>query len=95
MIDKAIHKINPNAQFKIMNDDLDNIEWINGTTPISKADIEAKFSEVDALDNRRKEYAQIKDQLDLLYHDMTANKLDASGEWHKSIKAIKDKYPKE
>ena len=46
MIDKAIHKINPNAQFKIMNDDLDNIEWINGTTPISKADIEAKIAEL-------------------------------------------------
>ena len=46
MIDKSIHKINPNAQFKIINDDLDNIEWINGTTPISKADIEAKIAEL-------------------------------------------------
>jgi hypothetical protein len=46
MIDKAIHKINPNAQFKIINDDLDNIEWINGTTPISKADIETKIAEL-------------------------------------------------
>jgi len=46
MIDKAIHKINPNAQFKIINNDLDNIEWINGTTPISKADIETKIAEL-------------------------------------------------
>ena len=46
MINKAIHKINPNAQFKITNNDLDNIEWINGTTPISKADIEAKIAEL-------------------------------------------------
>ena len=46
MINKAIHKINPNAQFKIINDDLDNIEWINGTTPISKADIETKIAEL-------------------------------------------------
>ena len=46
MINKAIHKINPNAQFRIINDDLDNIEWINGTTPISKADIETKIAEL-------------------------------------------------
>ena len=46
MINKAIHKINPNAQFRIINDDLDNIEWINGTTPISKADIESKIAEL-------------------------------------------------
>ena len=45
--------------------------------------------------NRRKEYKSVVDQLDQLYHDMTAGKLDATGEWYKSIKAIKDKYPKE
>ena len=44
---------------------------------------------------RRDEYKLIAEQLDQLYHDMTAGKLDATGEWHKSIKAIKDKYPKE
>jgi hypothetical protein len=42
------------------------------------------------LKNRRKSYASIVDQLDLLYHDMTAGKLDNSGEWHKHIKAVKD-----
>jgi hypothetical protein len=46
-------------------------------------------------DNRRKEYKSVVEQLDQLYHDMTAGKLDATGEWHKAIKAIKDKYAKE
>jgi len=46
MIDKAIKAINPNAEFKIVEDNLDNIEWLNGTTPISKADIETKISEL-------------------------------------------------
>lgn len=45
-------------------------------------------------DNRRMSYPAIKEQLDLLYHDMTANKVDTTGEWHKAVKAIKDKYPK-
>ena len=43
---------------------------------------------------RRAEYKSVADQLDQLYHDMTAGKLDGTGEWHKSIKAVKDKYAK-
>ena len=60
MINKAIHKINPNAQFKIMNNDLDNIEWINGTTPISKADIEAQIPTVEAEIEQEKQDAITK-----------------------------------
>ena len=39
-------------------------------------------------------YTDVKEQLDQLYHDMTAGKLDATGEWHKAIKAVKDATPK-
>ena len=39
-------------------------------------------------------YDSIVDQLDLLYHDMTANKGDKTGEWYKAIKAVKDANPK-
>ena len=46
MIEKAIKKINPNAQFTINADDINQITWLNGTTPISKADIEAKMAEL-------------------------------------------------
>ena len=50
MIEKAILKINPNAEFTINADDINQITWHNGTTPISKADIEAQFPIVE-LDN--------------------------------------------
>ena len=46
MIEKAIQKINPNAEFSINADDIDQITWLNGTTPISKSDIQAQFSAV-------------------------------------------------
>ncbi len=47
MIGKAILKINPNAIFYCADDnDLDSIKWLDGTTPISKADIEAKMVEL-------------------------------------------------
>ena len=57
-LDKAIKSINPNAEFKIDNDDIDNITWLNETTPISKADIEAKLPLVEfetSLKNLRKD----------------------------------------
>ena len=47
------------------------------------------------LAKRKKEYKDFGYQLDLLYHDMTAGKLDNTGEWHKHIKAVKDANSKE
>ena len=43
---KAILNINPSADFTINADDINQITWFNGTTPISKADIEAKMAEL-------------------------------------------------
>ena len=48
MIDLAIKKINPNAEFTINADDIDQITWLNGTTPIAKEDIEAMIPTVEA-----------------------------------------------
>ena len=44
---------------------------------------------------RKKSYGDIGDQLDLLYKDRVANKLDSTGEWAKKIKAVKDANAKE
>ena len=46
MIEKAILKINPNAKFTQKADG--TIEWLEGTTPISKADIQAQIPTVEA-----------------------------------------------
>ena len=40
---RAIQIINSNAQISISGNDLDSITWENGTSPISKSDIEAKI----------------------------------------------------
>ena len=48
MIDLAIKKLNPNAEFTINADDIDQITWLNGTTPIAKEDIEAMIPTVEA-----------------------------------------------
>ncbi len=48
MIIDAILKINPNAVVNVKGDDINTceIEWLSGTTPISKADIKSKMSEL-------------------------------------------------
>ena len=91
---KAIQKINPTAKVSISDENIDTIEWHEGTTPISKSDIEAKMAELkaeyDAKDyqrKREKEYPSIADQLDDIYHNGVAG-------WKTTIKVTKDKYPK-
>jgi hypothetical protein len=86
----AIRKINPSAIYVIRGLDIDTCEitWLDGTTPISKADIKAKMAEFEYINKRKKEYPLIEDQLDDIYH----NGIDA---WKATIKVTKDKYPKE
>ena len=67
-IASAILAINSNAQVIIKDEDLDKIEWLAGTTPISKADIQAKQAELKtAYDNkdyarkRAEEYPSVRD----------------------------------
>ena len=55
----------------------------------------AEESAQAVLNKRSSEYKQLKEQLDLLYHDMVADKGDKTGEWFKHIKAVKDANPKE
>jgi len=58
MIDLAqtIKAINVDAKFIIQNEDIDNIQWID-TTPISKADIQAKQAELQT-DYDNQEYVR-------------------------------------
>jgi hypothetical protein len=46
-LSKVIKRINPNAEFKYLEEDINTIEWLNGTTPISVADIQAQFPAVE------------------------------------------------
>ena len=44
---KAIQKINPTAEVTVSGNDINTIQWHNGTTPIPKADIEAQLPIVE------------------------------------------------
>ena len=43
---------------------------------------------------RRAEYPQLAEQFDLLYKDIVAGTVTTNGDFAKTIKAVKDKYPK-
>ena len=103
MIIETILKINPNAEVTVRGNDINTceIEWLNGTTPISKADIEAKMVEVQAEYDanqyqRDRVYPSIGDQLDMLWHSIDQNpKLKSEYfEFYEAIKAVKVKHPK-
>ena len=56
MIINAILKLNPNAEVVVRGDNINNIEWLNGTPPIPKEQILAIIPQVEldiALDNLR------------------------------------------
>ena len=104
-IQKAILKINSNAKMVIRGQELDTciIEWLEGTTPISKADIEAKMNEManepeqsQYAQQRRNAYPEIGDQLDMLWHsiDQDAELKQKYFDFYQAIKSVKVKYPK-
>ena len=98
MIIEAILKINPIAQVTVNAEDINQITWLNGTTPISKELILAKVAELQSeykanqyQRDRAKNYPSIQEQLDLQYWD----KINGTNNWQDAINAIKAQYPKE
>ena len=61
-IGNAILKINPNAVFTVRGNDIDTceIEWLENTSPISKADIKAQIPIVEAEIEQEKQDAETK-----------------------------------
>ena len=92
---KAILKINPTAEVSVSGDDINTITWENGTTPIPKADIEAKMVEVQAdydakQYQRDRVYPSIGDQLDMQYKDL----LNGTTTWKDAVAKVKSDNPK-
>ena len=90
---KAIKSLKPNVSFSMEGDDI--VTWESDLAQPTTEEINAEVIRLQAVydakaysRSRAKEYPSIADQLDDIYH----NGIDA---WKVTIKAIKDKYPKE
>jgi len=93
----AILKINPNAQASVKNENINEITWLNGTTPILKLEIEKEIAKIQSeyqtnkyQRDRAKDYPSLADQLDMQYWD----KINGTNKWQQAINAVKQKYPK-
>ena len=80
MIVEAILKINPNAEVTVYGNDINTceIKWFDGTTPISKADIEAQFPAVEfdmAMEDLRVKRNRLLQDTD--FHALSDNTMSA------------------
>ena len=93
---KAIKTINPNAEVLVGDDNLNEITWLNGTTPIPVADIEAKMVEVqadyDAEEWKRNRQAECPTLQDCIHALLDGG--DTLTELQAKRTATKTKYPK-
>ena len=58
------------------------------------SEVEADEAKVKYKSDRATEYPAIREQLDLLYKDMLADKGDKTGDWFKAVKKVKTDNPK-
>ena len=92
----AIQALNPSAKFRVLDDSVDKIEWLYGTTPIAKSNIEAKIAEQQtAYDNdyvrkRMEAYPGVWDQLDMIYWDQ----VNGTAKFKEAIAKVKADNPK-
>ena len=95
-IAKAIKAINPSAEFGYSNDDFSTIYWLNGTTPISQSDIEAKRielqAEYDALEWKRNRQEEYPDAIECVHALLDGG--DTLTNLQAQRTTIKNKYPK-
>jgi len=98
----AIWHLKNDAQYTIGQEGLSTLVWLDGnSTNITNTQINTKLAELETAytnnayqRDRANEYPELKEQLDLLYKDMVADKGDKTGEWFKAVKKVKDDNPK-
>jgi hypothetical protein len=89
---------NPNLTFNMDGDTI--IDWDTSNTGIAQptqSAIDAELARLQAVYDgkayqrtRAAAYPELKEQLDLLYKDMLADKGDKTGTWFAAVKAVKD-----
>lgn len=80
---------------------LEQLKFCSGQTPPTEEAIQAKLSELQAdydskqyQRDRQREYPELPEQLDMLFHAIDAGALDKTSAFYTTLKAVKDKYPK-
>ncbi len=107
-ITAALESLRPGSQWTINgSDSYSNIQWLEpsvsegGQTMPTEAELNTEISRLNTeyinkqyQRVRKAKYSEIGEQLDMLYHDMVAGKLDSTGTWFNHVKSVKDSNPK-
>ena len=70
------------------------ITLVQSKIDTARTELNTAAASVKYKSDRQAAYPYIGDQLDLLYKDILAGKVDATGEFAKAIKKVKDDNPK-
>lgn len=95
---KAIVELAPNINYKVTNDDINTLEWIDDSENLpTLQQIQDKVAELDAFDlanqyqeNRKAEYPPITDYID----GVVKGDQDQIDKYIQDCLAVKAKYPK-
>ena len=100
---EAIRKAYPDANYindatGAFKEDGTQITLVQSDIDAARVTLDAEALAVKYKTDRTKNgsttYSSIGDQLDMLYKDMLAGKLDTTGTWATHIKSVKDANPK-
>lgn len=93
---EVARQFHPEAELSVINN---KIVWIKPeVAPINDVELIKRAKELgekQEYKNLRKEkYPKLEEQLDMLWHSIENGSLDKESEFYKSIKAVKDEFPK-
>jgi len=101
-IHDALISLMPNVRFSVEDNNFDKIEIQDaGVTAVSRQDIQNEMERLQAIEdaieyqhNRREQYPEIGEQLDMLWHSIDSGSLDKTSDFYLSLKLVKDNNPK-
>lgn len=99
MRDTAIRNTHPtvvtiNAETEAWDKDGNVVELDESKIETEIIRLQAEWDSQAYARNRKEEYPELAEQLDLLFHDMTSGKGDKTGEWYKAVNKVKTDNPK-
>lgn len=96
--EEAIRNLRPNSLWGMVDDKLLWDETNEQTEP-TQSELDAEILRLQTEYNakqyqRDRQYPELGEQLDMLFHDMTAGKGTKDGEWYKAVAKVKTDNPK-
>ena len=99
---EALQSLRPNANWSLIGDTYDGLDWIDESqTKPTEEEINTEIVRLQAIEDsiqyqkdRKEQYPDIGDQLDMLWHAIDSGTLDQTSDFYITLKEVKDNNPK-